>query len=158
MAVKGWVRTTRHGLDDWRGLRELGSWRRHEGEGKKRRGKVGLKWMWMLLSPNKVFRLEPRPCQMTSSPAVVPGDCLSVYTVYTTYVSVWGPKKTVDKKRTTQHEAWGGGWFYMNWSFHDNNSFTHYSLKLSLCASLHRKEDKWDIHLELPSELTANAH
>lgn len=107
MAVQGWVRTTRHGLDDWRGLRGLGSWRRHEGEGEKRRGKVGLKWMWMLLSPNKVFRLEPRPCQMTSSPAVVPGDCLSVYTVYTTYVSVWGPKKTVDKKRTTQHEAWG---------------------------------------------------
>lgn len=58
------------------------------GRRREEKTEVGLKWMWMLLSPNKVFRVEPRPCQMTSSPAVVPGDCLSVYTVYTTYVSV----------------------------------------------------------------------
>lgn len=58
------------------------------GRGREEETEVGLKWMWMLSSPNKVFRVEPGPCQMTSSPAVVPGDCLSVYTVYTTYVSV----------------------------------------------------------------------
>lgn len=37
----------------------------------------------MLLSPNKVFCLEPRPCEMTPPPGVVPGDCLSVCVHYT---------------------------------------------------------------------------
>lgn len=35
----------------------------HEGEPerKEKRG-LGVEMMWMLLSPNKVFCLEPRPC------------------------------------------------------------------------------------------------
>lgn len=81
---------------------------------------VGLKWMWMLLSPNKVFGVEPRPCQMTSSPGVVPGDCLSVYTVYTTYVRVGGPEKTGGPKKkrgaATRHQ--GRDEFHMNRSLH----------------------------------------
>lgn len=76
--------------------------------------------MWMLLSPNKVFRVEPGPCQMTSSPAVVPGDCLSVYTVYTTYVSVWGPKKTGGpKKKHTAARGLAGRWFHTKLSLYD---------------------------------------
>lgn len=88
---------TKPRLGDWRG------WRSSAAEGDTRgRGEeteVGLNWMWRLLSPNKVFGVELRRCQMTSSPAVVPGDCLSVYTVYTTYVSVGGLKKTGGPKK-----------------------------------------------------------
>lgn len=67
--------------------------------GQREKTEVGLKWMWRFLSPNKVFGVEPRPCQMTSSPGVVPGDCLSMYTVYTTYVSDGGPEKTGGPKK-----------------------------------------------------------
>lgn len=90
------------------------------GRRREEKTEVGLKWMWMLLSPNKVFRVEPRPCQMTSSPAVVPGDCLSVYTVYTTYVSVWGLKKTGGpKKKHTAARGLAGRWFHTKLSLYD---------------------------------------